>query len=141
MSTSMILVIGPDRLISAVLGKESSIVEARTLEVALLVAARAHPDVVVVPAEVLGRTPSRFVTELRVLTPEVRIVSLASADYDADGYGLAAFGPVVRLPVEAVRLRVAVRRALQFAVLASGIRRMRDAAQPPLVDVAPPKRA
>jgi hypothetical protein len=140
MSTNVILVIGPDQLISAVLAKEGTIVEARTLEVALLVAARVRPDVVVVAADVLGRPPSRFVSQLRAANPEVRLVTLATLEYDAARHGLVDFGPVVRLPVEAARLRAAVRRALQFALLASGIRRMRAAADPPLVDVEPLKR-
>jgi DNA-binding NtrC family response regulator len=128
MSSRIVLLIDADAtsvgVATAALGKEAEVVVARTREVALLIAGKRPPAVVVIDESLLEGPPFRLIQQMLALSPEMRTVVLSSSDDAARAAHLSLLGPVLKRPVEPAKLRQLVRRALQFSLMASGIRKL-----------------
>jgi len=98
---------------------------AKTLEMALRVAARRPLAVVILDMPLTGAAPAETVAKLRAHQPALRVIFLAERTADVDRRH-TQLGFVLRKPVTSERLADAVRAALRLQGMSTGVERMRS---------------
>jgi DNA-binding response OmpR family regulator len=120
---------------------ECVVLTSRSAEMALKLAERRPPAVLVVGDRIAGL--AYLGERLRRLTPHLHIVLLTSADkaMDAVSHRQAGVGTVLARPVDSVRFRATVRTVLRLSAMSAGVKRMHRADSSPSIPVAAPPRS
>lgn len=103
---------------------EVEVLVAKTLDLAVRVAARKPPAVVVIDAEMAGTSPAETVFRLRAYAPSSRVVFVAAPGFELDRR-YTQLGTVLRKPLTGERLADAIRNALRLQNMSAGVQRMR----------------
>lgn len=100
---------------------ECAIISTRSAEMALKMAERRPPAVLVVDAKLSGLS---YLTErLRRLSPHIHHVLLVGVDQQIDA-SRPGGGSVLRKPLDVSRVRSALRSALRLSAMTAGVKRM-----------------
>jgi DNA-binding response OmpR family regulator len=138
MSLPVILLVDADTtvhdLANEVLGNEGAVLGARTAPLALRMAGKRSPAVVVIDDELTESTPEKFLADLRDVSPMVRAALLTRSREPQHTARLSTLGPVLVKPLDGDRLLVVVRSLLRLRSMAEGVERMKTGEFPPVSD-------
>lgn len=115
----------PTEELSAALA-EFALLAARTVELALRLAARRPPAVAVIDAQIGTHTPEEILTELRAINPGMRAVFLSTRQDPQESGRLTGLGALIPRPVDPERLQQAVRNAVRLHGMSAGVERLRS---------------
>jgi DNA-binding response OmpR family regulator len=117
-----------DRVGEALAEEECMLLGARSETLALWLAARRPPSVVIIDAGSVP-APAEVLLRLQQIVPHVRALVLTSDPVESGTARWASVGPVLHKPLDPARLRSTVRSLSRLSAMTSGVAEMRgDAA-------------
>jgi DNA-binding response OmpR family regulator len=111
--------------------RDGEVVVARSAAHALRVAGKRQPAVVLIDDELPDATPGALLADLRVAAPQLRAAIFTRSRDPRHTSKLSPLGPLLMKPIDAVRLRTAVKALLRLREMAAGVARMKTGELPP----------
>jgi DNA-binding response OmpR family regulator len=119
-------------LVSRAITTECAFLGARTAELALRLAVKRAPAVVILDDQLPETTPDQLFAEIKAQCPGTRAILVTSSRDPDHTAKLATMGPVLTKPLDEERLRVAVRAVLRLHAMSAGVERMKTGEFPAL---------
>jgi hypothetical protein len=115
--------------VAVLLRAHATLTPARTVPGAVRIAARLMPLLAVLAELVFGATPVDEFAPLRAIAPGVRSIVVTTTTDTARLVNLASIGAILKHPIDAARLNVAVTNALRLSAMVTGVRKMQQSSR------------